>query len=119
MILNSDRIRRPLVARGDLVGPDNRLLQDFEVYGLAALYWPASEAQHALDVARCESGLWTGAHATVGEDSRGLWQINVNAWPAYGDWNLYDPQINAYFAATIWRALGWEPWTCAKKLGLV
>lgn len=105
-------------ARADeLLGPDNRKLLEYEVYGLAALYWPASEAQRALNVAKCESGLWTGAHATIGEDSRGLWQINVNAWPDLAHWNLYDPQINAYFAHTIWAAQGWRPWTCARTLG--
>jgi hypothetical protein len=94
-------------------------LLDFEVRGLAVIYWPIANAAQALEVARCESGLWTGAWNSTGEDSRGLWQLNLKAHPEFGTWNLFDPQINAYFAFHLWLAQGWGPWTCAHKLGYV
>jgi len=99
--------------------PDNRRLLDFEVRGLAAIYWPPEELDNALNIARCESGLWTGAWARQGEDSRGLWQLNVWAHPTFAMYNLGDPQINAYFAYQLWSNEGWEPWTCAHTLGIV
>ncbi len=102
-------------------GPDDRALTEVEVRALATIYWPLSEVQHAVDVSRCESSFHTGAWARVGEDSRGLWQINVGpgAHPQYAQYNLFDPQINAYWANQIWRSGGWGPWTCAHILGIV
>jgi hypothetical protein len=101
------------------LGPDHRVLTDHEVRGLAGIYWPAVEVERALEVSRCESGLNTGAWATQGEDSRGLWQLNVLAHPQLAAWNLFDPQINAYFAYHLWSVQGWGPWTCAHTLGYV
>src|SRR5262245_22794476 len=72
--------------------PSDRVLTEQEVSALAAKYWPANEVQNAVEVSRCESeGFHTGAHATHGEDSRGLWQINVLAWTNLAQYNLYDP----------------------------
>ena len=101
------------------LGPDQRVLTDHEVSGIAAIYWPPQEVARALEVSRCESGLNTGAWAYVGEDSRGLWQLNVRAHPQLAAWNLFDPQINAYFAYHLWATQGWQPWTCAHTLGYV
>jgi hypothetical protein len=80
------------------------------------------EADNAVNVAELESGWNTGAHNTDGEDSRGLWQINVGpgAHPDLRKDNLFDPQVNAWYAAVIWRASGWFAWyNSAKKLGLI
>lgn len=103
----------------DLYLPDARVLTVTEVTYLAALYWPPVEYLHAVMVAQCESGLNTGAWNRAAEDSRGLWQISLQYHPQYASFNLGDPQINAYFAAEIWRASGWKAWSCAYKLGLV
>lgn len=99
-----------------------RTLRRCEVYALAALYFPLEEIDNAVAVAHLESGFRTHARNTSGEDSRGLWQINVDlgAHPELAEWNLFDPQINCYFAAHIWRQSGWRPWwNAARKLGLV
>lgn len=99
-----------------------RTLQYYEVWALAALYWPGPQVKNAVDVAYLESGFRTNAHNPNGEDSRGLWQINVaeGAHPELAEWNLMDPQVNAYFAADIWRAAGWSAWyNSAKELGLI
>jgi hypothetical protein len=89
---------------------------------LAAMYFPLDQVDNAVDVAFLESGWRTHAHNTDGEDSRGLWQINVvpAAHPELAVWNLFDGQVNAYFAARIWEESGWAAWyNSAKTLGLI
>lgn len=99
-----------------------RILRRCEVGALAALYFPLEQIDNAVDVARLESGFDTGAWNNQGEDSRGLWQINVDpaAHPGLAEYNLFDPQVNAYFAAEIWQASGWRAWLrSATALGLI
>lgn len=99
-----------------------RTLRRAEVTLLAVLNFPLEQADNAVDIAQLESGWNTGARNTDGEDSRGLWQLNVanGAHSQLRNWNLFDPQINAYFAAQIWRASGWRAWyNSAVKLGLI
>jgi hypothetical protein len=106
---------------GSLTPLSARQLQEYEVRALAALYWPIEEVEHAVRVAQLESGFWTNSHNTTGEDSRGLWQINcvAAAHPELAKWNLFDPQVNAFFAHRIWRAGGWRPWyNSARALNL-
>lgn len=98
-----------------------RILTPGEVLGLIIPLWPPSEWQNALQVCHSESGYDTGARNTNGEDSRGLFQLNVvpAANPDLARWNLYDPQLNAYWAAQMFRARRWRPWyNTAVKLGL-
>ena len=98
-----------------------RTLRRHEVVLLAAMYWPYEEIDHAVDVAELESGFRTHAHNTQGEDSRGLWQVNVRAHPDLVAFNLFDPQVNAYWAYMIWQDAGsWRPWLrAAQTLGLL
>ena len=104
----------------DLTPLTPRQLRRHEVTLLAAMYWPYAEIDHAVDVAKLESSWNTDAHNQSGEDSRGLWQINVRAHPTYGRLNLFDPQVNAWCAYQVWVAAGsWRPWlNAAKLLGL-
>ena len=64
-------------------------------------------------IAMAESGGNTGAHNPVGEDSQGLWQINVNPAVRENHWgDLSDPRVNARAAFEI--SSGGEhmaPWT--------
>ncbi|SNQ48096.1 putative Transglycosylase family protein, peptidoglycan binding protein [Frankia canadensis] len=66
-------------------------------------------------VALAESGGNTFAHATAGEDSRGLWQINMRAHAGWvGSRNLYDPATNAWAAKQVCSSQGvraWSTWT--------
>lgn len=106
----------------DLTPLSSRTLRRCEVTALATLYWPVEEIDNAVEVCRLESGFNTAAWNTDGEDSRGLWQINVarGAHPDLAVYNLMDPQINAWFAATIWRVSGWRAWyNSALRLGLI
>jgi len=99
-----------------------RRLRRSEVTALACLYFPLEEVDHAVDVAQIESEWHTAAWNHTGEDSRGLWQINVapGAHPDLAVWNLFDPMLNAYFAAQIWRQSGWRAWyNAARILGLL
>src|SRR6266508_6846586 len=83
-----------------------------EIYGYArqAGFSP-DQATTMTAIALAESGGNTGAHATVGEDARGLWEINVAAHgEKYGD--LSDPLNNAKAAFDV--SGGGEnisPWT--------
>lgn len=112
----------PTSATSDLTPLSARTLRRCEVTSLALLNWPLEEVDNAVDVAQLESGWNTAARNTDGEDSRGLWQINVapNAHPQLAEWNLFDPQVNAYFAGRIWSTSGWRAWyNSAVKLGLI
>ncbi|MCK9900588.1 peptidoglycan-binding protein [Parafrankia colletiae] len=63
-------------------------------------------------VALAESGGNTTAHATVGEDSRGLWQINLRAHSSWvGSRNLYDPNVNAWAAKRVCDMQGIRAWS--------
>jgi hypothetical protein len=63
-------------------------------------------------VALAESGGNTFAHATVGEDSRGLWQINMRAHAGWvGSHNLYDPATNAWAARQVCSTQGIRAWS--------
>ena len=75
----------------------------------------------AARIAFCESSWNPSAHNTQGEDSRGLFQINVNAHPQYLSVDLFDPQINCNIAYELYskRNNTFQDWTCAHMLGLV
>jgi hypothetical protein len=63
-------------------------------------------------VALAESGGNTAAHATYGEDSRGLWQINMRAHAGWvGNRNLYDPAVNAWAAKKVCDGQGISAWS--------
>jgi hypothetical protein len=102
--------------------PTDRVLSLAEVWGLVGIYFPAAARADAVRVCEHESGYHTGAHNDQGEDSRGLFQINVvpASYPALAKFNLYDPMLNVRWAAEIWRDRGWQPWlNTARKLGLL
>jgi cell wall-associated NlpC family hydrolase len=68
-----------------------------EIYGFArAAGFTPDQATTMTAIALAESGGNVDAHATTGEDSRGLWQINMAAHQAtFGSVDLYDPVSNA------------------------
>lgn len=86
-------------------------------YGAEQIYAFAREAGFSPDqavtmtaIALAESGGNSNAHNPHGEDSRGLWQINVRAHGDMG--NLYDPLTNARAAFEVSRDGGdISPWT--------
>lgn len=98
-----------------------RKLRRCEVTMLCMMYFPIEEVDNAVNIAELESGFLTGARNTKGEDSRGLFQINVLAHPYLLDKNLFDPQVNVYYAARIFKESGsWQPWkNAATKLRLL
>ena len=87
---------------------------------LIAKYFPANQVQNAIAVMNGESGGDAAAHNTNGEDSRGLFQINVSpaANPDLAKYNLFDPETNIRIAAQMQKERGWQPWTAAQKLGI-
>jgi cell wall-associated NlpC family hydrolase len=63
-------------------------------------------------VALAESGGEAGAHNPHGEDSRGLWQINVAAHRNLAGQDLYDPLVNAQAAFRVSQGgRDISPWT--------
>lgn len=99
-----------------------RVLRRSEVTMLAAMYFPLMEVDNAVNVAELESSFNTAAWNNHAEDSRGIWQINVasGAHAEIAVWNLFDPMLNAYFAAQIWKSSGWRAWfNSATKLHLL
>ena len=75
-------------------------------------------AAMAAAIAMGESGGNPGAHNTKGEDSRGLWQINVGpgANTQYRKTNLFDPRTNAkVMAAMSGGGKNFGPWTVYTK----
>lgn len=92
---------------------------------LVAAYFPANQVDNALAVIAAESGgvltSSTKANNPAGsEDSRGLFQINVQpgAHPLLANLNLYDAVTNIQQAAIIYQSSGWYPWTTAVAIGL-
>lgn len=85
-------------------------------------HFPEAAWEHAAAIVECESGFRPEAHNTAGEDSRGLFQINVV--PAanidllpLGD--LFNPDINAQAARIVWQRQGWRAWlNCARIQGV-
>lgn len=82
-----------------------------------------SAAPTAKRIAQCESGLRANAvgYNTNGTRDSGLMQINsVHKAKVNGNIDaLLDPETNLRVAATIYRAQGWGPWTCARKIGVI
>jgi cell wall-associated NlpC family hydrolase len=85
-----------------------------QIYGFArrAGFSP-DESATMTAVALAESGGNSKAHNPHGEDSRGLWQINGRAHPAFlTKYNLYDPVDNAKAAFEIsHQGHDVSPWT--------
>ncbi|WP_261569923.1 NlpC/P60 family protein [Frankia gtarii] len=88
-------------------------------YSAAAIYGYARAAGFTPDqavtmtaIALAESGGNGGAHATRGEDSRGLWQINMDAHRQWTGLDAYDPAVNARLAYEVSRSgRDVSPWT--------
>lgn len=69
-------------------------------------------------IALAESRGETGAHNSLGEDSRGLWQINVDPNVRSNDWgDLSDPLVNARAAYEISKhGTDMRPWTTTHEI---
>jgi cell wall-associated NlpC family hydrolase len=86
-------------------------------YARAAGFGP-DQAVTMTAVALAESGGNVMAHATRGEDSRGLWQINMNAHRQWANLNAYDPAVNARLAYEVsGHGRDISPWTTTHGLG--
>ena len=72
------------------------------------------DLNRAADIAFCESSYNTLAHNTSGEDSRGLFQINVASNIKYKDYDLYDPLTNCQVAYELYSNRGgtFKDWSC-------
>ncbi len=74
--------------------------------------FPPDQAVTMTAIALAESGGDSHARNAAGEDSRGLWQVNLDAHPRYAGVDLYDPATNARAAYEIYRDAGSvRPWS--------
>ncbi len=91
-----------------------------DYFPLIQKYFPREQWQNARRVMQAESGGDPRAHNTNGEDSRGLFQINVGpgANTQLAKYNLFDPETNVRLAAEKWQGEGWRPWTTAVQMGI-
>jgi hypothetical protein len=74
----------------------------------------------AVAIAKPESGWRTDAsniNPATGDDSHGLWQINLEAHPQFGPKErLYDPEFNAQCMFTISEGgTNWKPWSAYNR----
>lgn len=96
-------------------------LSDDEIWQVAAEAFPASQVQHAVAVAWCESSFDPAARAPYGYT--GLFQIDpyLHGWRAerlFGpEASLTDPNVNAAVAAEIVAEQGWGPWPVCGRRG--
>ncbi|OHV25726.1 glycoside hydrolase [Parafrankia soli] len=84
-----------------------------QIYAYArAAGFTSDQAVTMTAVALAESGGNGMAHATRGEDSRGLWQINMNAHKQWAHLDASDPAVNARMAYEVSRqGRDISPWT--------
>lgn len=95
-----------------------------DAIGLIKKYFPEDQWDNAIKVMQGESG---GNPKAVGDQypikgeirpSYGLFQIRT--FPGRPSSRaLLDPETNVKFAAKMWKEQGWNPWTAARKLGIV
>jgi cell wall-associated NlpC family hydrolase len=84
-----------------------------EIYRVARMAgFSPDQAATMTAIALAESGGNTAAHNPNGENSKGLWQINVAAHRDLAGTNLYDPLENANAAYRVSRGgADMSPWT--------
>lgn len=90
-----------------------------EIYRFARMAgFSPDQACTMTAIALAESGGNSGAHNPVGENSKGLWQINVAAHTDLAGTNLYDPVENAKAAFRVSRGgQDVSPWTTTHRGG--
>jgi hypothetical protein len=98
---------------------ENTIYEDVETpEALIRQLW-GSEADNALAVFKCESGLKGDAinkANTNGSIDYGFSQINsIHGIPS--KW-LLNWRTNITIAYQMWSEQGWRPWVCARKLGI-
>lgn len=125
----------PAVETGQPIGaalPDQGVgVTNVQVYALIQTYFPATEWERANQVSRCESGQRNviSPPNRNGSTDRGVFQLNdggtlqqllvEDGYPATRLELALDADWNVRAAARLWSQRGWQPWTCAAKLGYV
>lgn len=103
--------------------PSRRLIPTSQLFTLAQKYWP-EDAVVATAIALAESDGYADAHndtAATGDNSYGLWQVNMygdlgpdrrQAFDLQQNTDLFDPETNAKAARAIyeWAGHNWKPW---------
>jgi hypothetical protein len=77
----------------------------------AAAGFSGGDLTTAVAIAFAESSGNPQAHNGNGEDSWGLWQINLVAHPEFSSWDLTDPATNAKAAFILYSSSWFHPWS--------
>lgn len=119
----STMVSQPAPVRRAARATRNRSQSPHQVAGSSAFgAWRTSRAARA--VAQCESGNDNSAHSSTGK-YRGEWQMDHDFWSTYGGLRFasspelaseYEQDLVAYKG---YQARGWQPWTCARIVGLI
>jgi hypothetical protein len=90
----------------------NLTMSQIASYAAAAGCPPGDPLAYAVAIAAAESSGRTCARNPKGEDSRGLWQINLPVHPEFAGWDLYDPAVNAQAMVQLSRGCTrWGDWS--------
>lgn len=104
---------------------------DATVHALIVRYFPANQVANADRVSLCESGQRSVSSKPNSNGSRdhGIFQLNdggtLQSLLGQLGQNRSDialalnPDLNVRAAALLYSQRGWQPWTCAAKLGIV
>ena len=88
---------------------------------LLAIRWvfPRGQWAAADAITECEGGASRRVDAVGdGGSSRSAWQISSRYWRYNHAKALTNALYSARLAHSIWRQRGWQPWTCARILGI-
>lgn len=107
----------------------SRLTREQRMRRIIRHIWPDNTENQAIRVFRCESNLnpntvnWRDVHYAHGRIYRGSWglaQIGaLHTWAyKHHPRELLNPWRNLRAALRLYRANGWQPWSCARILGI-
>ena len=115
--LPDDQTLLALQARAAVNGPGPA-----DIPALIRAAFPVSEGDNAIRVATCESGLKPWA---IGKNDSsfdfGVFQVNyLSTGPGLGLSipDAFTATANIAAARRLWESRGWQPWTCARLLGI-
>jgi hypothetical protein len=95
--------------------PVPRLPENVEEYVRAVF---GKEANNALKVFRCESGLKASAKGTNKNGSTDVGIAQINSVHGIREKWLKNYKINILVAHQLWEEQGWGPWVCSRKMGV-
>lgn len=122
--VEAHELYNPLLASQNLPAPTKDPEPELPANVVETIRWAFKDKgekviKEAMMVAKCESGLKAEAYNdknTNGSKDSGVFQIN--SVHAINPRFLKDFKVNIMVARKLYDEQGWNPWVCARKLGL-